>query len=231
MDMLRGTIITSKCADRMLRRVSPIYDNSYVGLWMFEAIGREYDKLWEIVESLDNQMFPETATWAIQLWERRYGIPINTTKTIEERRRALLAARGIPRAFTPYSLENLISGLTSAKVICEDYISPYTFGICIESTDSQICVDYDSVKSTVNRHKPSHLSYEVYFQATESAILRAETSYWYCAYSFSGTSLSGQLPFVSTQHGLAYGNVIAKTELKAYIIPYKLSGTIPAYDS
>ena len=37
----RDVIITSPTAEKMLKRVSPIYDDSYVGLWIFQAIGIE----------------------------------------------------------------------------------------------------------------------------------------------------------------------------------------------
>lgn len=31
----------SEAAKRMLSRISPIYDNSYVGKWLYEVMGRE----------------------------------------------------------------------------------------------------------------------------------------------------------------------------------------------
>ena len=41
------------------------YDNSYVGKWLYEVMGQEYDTAREIAEDILNQLFPETATWGL----------------------------------------------------------------------------------------------------------------------------------------------------------------------
>lgn len=227
MDMLRGTIITSKCADRMLRRVSPIYDNSYVGLWIFEAIGREYDKLWEIVDTFAGQMHPSTATWALELWEQRYGITPSAGQTEAERRRVVASARGLPNSFTPAALENLLANLTGSTVFCDDCVGPYTFGVCFETAENQPELDYALLKSTINKHKPSHLSYEIYFQCSESVVLKVETAYWRYVYSFAGTALTGQLPDTAQEGAAARGGILLLPRMDGYIIPYDVAGTIP----
>lgn len=88
---LRETMLTSPSGQRMIDRVTPIYDDSYIGLAMFQAIGLEYDKLWEIARTLPLQLFPESVTWGMELWERRYGITPVEGKTLEERRQKVLA--------------------------------------------------------------------------------------------------------------------------------------------
>ena len=55
-DTLRDEIITSKTARADAQRGCRIYDNSYVGLWIFEALGREYDRTWEIIETMPAQL-------------------------------------------------------------------------------------------------------------------------------------------------------------------------------
>jgi len=42
---LRDTILQSESAKKMIEMVTPIYDESYIGLWMFEIIGRKLDEL------------------------------------------------------------------------------------------------------------------------------------------------------------------------------------------
>lgn len=65
----RDIILKSESGNRMIDTVSPIYEESYVGCWMYEIMGREYDKLWDIIKSLPSQLFPESVTWAIELWD------------------------------------------------------------------------------------------------------------------------------------------------------------------
>ena len=54
---------TSESAKRQLGYVTAgFYDNSYVGKWIFQVIGQEYDDARKIMQELPAQMFPETAT-------------------------------------------------------------------------------------------------------------------------------------------------------------------------
>ena len=41
------------------------YKDSYVGKWLFQVMGLEYDDALSIVGELPRQMFPETATWGL----------------------------------------------------------------------------------------------------------------------------------------------------------------------
>lgn len=184
---LRGSIITSDTAERMLERVSPIYDDSYVGLWMFEAIGREYDKLWEAINTLPAQLFPETVTWAIDLWERRYGLASVPTQTIEQRRQKVLEMRALPRPFTPASLERYIKTMTGRSVEVIDRISPYTFGINITDADGSATLDLTTLRRYIDAHKQSHMSYEILCQSAATINVKVETAHWVYGYMLCGT--------------------------------------------
>lgn len=153
----RSEIITAEAADRMLNRVSPIYDNAYVALWIYEAIGREWDALWRLIESLSDELVPETATWMLDLWERRYGITPEVGATIEERRKAVIvAARGAPPV-SPWYLSQQLTTLAGQEVNVEEGVADYTFGVfygqIITDAINQKIVDY------LERHKPSHMAY------------------------------------------------------------------------
>ena len=92
MSELSDRILTTDTGRKMLEQVSPIYENSYIGLWMLEVIGREYENLWELVRTLPAQLFPETADWGLELWEKRYGLD-GAGLTLEERRAQLRLKR------------------------------------------------------------------------------------------------------------------------------------------
>lgn len=54
---------TSESARRQLRYITAgFYDSSYVGKWIFQVMGQEYDDARRIIQELPAQMFPETAT-------------------------------------------------------------------------------------------------------------------------------------------------------------------------
>ncbi len=226
-ETLRETIITSETANRMLDRVSPIYDNSYVGLWMFEAIGREYDKAWYIVRTLPDQLFPETVTWAIELWERRYGITPQPSQTLEERRAAILAARTIQAPFNPAVLEQYIYNLTGRSSEVVSYVRPYTFGVYIENTKGMLDADLATITEYINKNKHSHMSYDLVFQSSAGIVVGVETGYWRFPYRMTGTANAGQLPQANTLFEESGSKIIAGSSGNAYLIPYMMAGTHP----
>lgn len=197
-ETLRDTIITSPSAEKMLGRVSPIYDNSYVGLWLFEAIGREYDGLREIVDTFPDQLFPQSVTWAIELWEQRYGITPRPSQTLEERRAAIKAIRTKSMSFTPAVLEQYIYNLTGRRAEVVDHIDEFTFGVYIDDTDGMRNASVDDIKAYINRNKHSHMSYELAFQGSIHIVISIETSYWRYPYRMCGTFRAGQFPYVNT---------------------------------
>ena len=85
---------TNPTALRMLSRISPIYDRSYVGKWIFEVMGADMGDVRLRFEELRAQAFPETATWGLMYWEQRYGLPVGSgLADIEARRRRVLGRR------------------------------------------------------------------------------------------------------------------------------------------
>jgi hypothetical protein len=226
-ETLRDKIITSRSAERMLERVSPIYDNSYVGLWLYEAIGREYDSLQEIVATFPDQLFPQSVTWAIDLWEQRYGIVPRPSQTLEERRAALKAARSKATPFIPYTLKQYIFNLTGRQSDVVDHIADFTFGVYIENTEGMQVADIGTIIEYINRYKHSHMSYDIVFQSSARILVGVETGYWRFPYSVTGEPKAGQLPDASTVFAGNDGKIIVEVDARDYHIPYELSGTKP----
>lgn len=145
---------TSPAALRMMSRISPIYDRSYVGKWIFQVMGLEMDDARLRFEELRLQAFPETATWGLMYWEQRYGITPATGQTLEERRRAVLLKRNAREPINPKKLERIIQTMTGMEATVTENVAPYTFSVEIRSDGSPI--DFDAVMSKLKRIKPSH---------------------------------------------------------------------------
>jgi len=214
-DSLREDILQSEAGQRMIETVTPIYDNSYVGLWMFEAMGREWDSFIAIIESLKTELDPETTTWMLPLWERRYGITPPGGATTEQRRAAVIQMRALPSPMTPYRLEKYLETVTGRTVEVIENVDDYTFGIIITGGDDDAPMSLESLRSHIRRHKPSHMAYDLTMQAETGISIKVETAYWRFYYGFSGT-----LPEVNYTGGTDGRTITAHPEGGAFSYPY-----------
>ena len=223
----RDVIITSPTAEKMLKRVSPIYDDSYVGLWIFQAIGIEYDQLWDIINSFPDQLFPETATWTIELWERRYGIVPVEGQSLETRRQRVLAMRSTPKPLNPFQIESYIRIMYERDCEVVDNVGSYTFGVYIIATDTPKELNVRDIIAYLDRHKPSHMSYELAFEAATAIRISIETGFWRIPYRMSGDAYAGQLPYPTIDFKESDGEVLVSGIATPYKFPYTMAGTKP----
>lgn len=83
-------IIHSPEAETFLQMVTKgFYDRSYIGLWIYEVIGREWDELRRWSEGMRTEIHPQTCTWSIAVWEWVYGFG-DENMTLPLRRQRLL---------------------------------------------------------------------------------------------------------------------------------------------
>ena len=158
----------SPSALKMLSYVSDgFYDNSYVGKWLYQIMGLEYDEAAAILETLPDQMFPETATWGLMYHEIKWGLPIRENLSYEERRKLIYQKRDYRAPMTPYRMEVLLSDLSGCKVsICDvhdprdnGYIPwhPNVFQVSLETGDNAI--NLGDILQKLRRIKQSHTTF------------------------------------------------------------------------
>ncbi|MCD8198386.1 MAG: YmfQ family protein [Lachnospiraceae bacterium] len=150
---------TSESAQRMMSRVSPIYEDSYVGKWLFEVMGLEWDEARELVDSLRAQCFFEQCTWALPYWEQMYGITPDDSKTDEKRKTAVRVKMTRGGSVTPASLEDVLEAMTGRTVDVTEDNPHYQFTITIG--EGSEAIDYTVIIEKVNKTKPSHLAYSI----------------------------------------------------------------------
>ncbi len=158
---------TSVSANKMLGYVSGgFYDRSYVGKWLYQVMGLEYDKALKIAEELPYQMFPETATWGLMYHEMKWGLPVREHLTYEERRKLIYQKRDIKAPMTPYRIEEYLKNVTDFEVHVADVHDsgiynykashPNTFKVTFLG---QGTLDAGVVRETLNRIKQSHTDF------------------------------------------------------------------------
>ena len=179
---------TKESAKRMLSRITRIYDKSYVGKWIFEVMGAEIDLMWDRIEELKLQASPGSATWGIQYWEQRYGIPPDPSLTLEERRKRIIERRMPRLPINPTRLERMLSAICGRDVTIKENIAPYTFGIYIESSGGNDSpVDMDRMFDLLNRVKPAHQRYRMSFVQNIGIIIATGTTAHKVYYPQAGT--------------------------------------------
>ncbi len=176
---------TSPTALRMLSRISPIYDRSYVGKWIFQVMGLDFDDVRLRFEELRLQAFPETATWGLPYWEQRYGITPASGQTIEERRRAVLLKRNSREPMNPAKVEHIIQTMTGFQAKVTENVADYTFAVEIFSDGSDF--DFDAVFSKLKRVKPSHQRMIMYLTAAVGIQIKPKREDYSFPYRMAGT--------------------------------------------
>ena len=160
---------TSESAKRMLSYVTQgFYDRSYVGKWIYEVMGLEYDQARKIAEDLQKQCFPETATWGLMYHEIKWGLPVRENLSYEERRRLIYQKRDYRAPVTPYRMEKILENITGLEVHVNDvhdkgrfgqiFSNPNVFAVTVTGNSS---VDLTEVRRELDRLKQSHTVYDI----------------------------------------------------------------------
>ena len=129
---LREKILTNELGNRMIDMVAPIYDQSAISLHVFQSIGVILSKETEFVEKdFINQIYPQTATWGLKYWEDEYGITTDESKTIEERRSYLMLVMSKKLPIIPYTIRQIVYGITQCDSKVYENVQPNTIKIVI----------------------------------------------------------------------------------------------------
>lgn len=155
---LMRSILKSKRAQRIIDWVSPIYGNSYVGLWIFEAIGVAMDDVSQIIDKLHFETNPYTADWLLDYWERHYGLPTDTSLTKEQRRERIIDKWQSRGPCNPARLAAAVSAsLGGVEVDITENVAQNTFLVNVREVVDSIV----PAVAVIERMKPAHLIYQI----------------------------------------------------------------------
>lgn len=185
----------SKCAEKLKSYVPYEIQNSYIFKEIFNAYGESFDKLKIDISDLFLQILPQTATeWGVSLWEKRIGIPNNTSKTLEERRAGILAKLINKSIATIEVIENVArSFVNDDKVqVIEDNLN-YSF---IVDFNSDKVKNLYYIENAINEIKPAHLNYSISITDEKRLKLEAKYNEYYYEYFMCGTFVCGTKPYI-----------------------------------
>ncbi len=157
---LINNILTSEEGKKIVRHhVSPIYGNSYIGLWLFQIIGTELDHMNNWCKDIMLQTSPYTATWSMYLWEMEYGIDRDDSLSIEQRRNTLLNKMRYKAPINPQKMADLITSTLGVPVDIIENTGKNKFSVYVRKNVDASAVN--EVISVLNSAKPAHLIYDI----------------------------------------------------------------------
>ena len=155
---LMKSILTNETAQKMIDYVSPIYGNSYVGLWIFQSIGFVLSDVCAIADQLRYETNACTSDLLLDYWERQYGIPKDSSLTKEQRRERIINKKQNHGPGNRARLESAVSdALGGVKVDITENTDRNTFRVNIHD----VVPSYKPAVAVVERRKPAHLIYRV----------------------------------------------------------------------
>lgn len=175
---------TSETALRMMKYISPIYNRSYVGKWIFEIMGMEMGEARTYFEELRQQAFPERTTWTVEYWERRYAIVSNPADSLENRRRNIIIKCGLYSPMNPAKMESVIDQLTDGCTTVVENVADYTFSVIIRETEKNLILNWPEVVGEIKKRKPSHQTFDICCEL-KPVVLENRQAFWFTALNIS----------------------------------------------
>ena len=161
---------TSQSAQNMLATVTPgFYDQSYVGKWLYQVMGLEFDDAERLIaEELPLQFFPETATWGLMYHELKWGLPVRDYLSYDERRKLIYEKRDQRAPMTPYRIETMLANVTGFWANIADIHDGGKYGYNVSHPNTFIAVfvgdgslNTKAVKRLLDSAKQSHTTYTI----------------------------------------------------------------------
>ena len=139
------------------------YERSYMGLWIFEIIGREWDEMKSWAEGMKDEIHPQTCTWSIPIWEWVYGIPSDDALPLPFRRQRVLAKIIATVPVNPEAIRRGVAALVGAyaeTVEVDEGAGPYRFDVIIHPAEVPVPFPYSRIARYIRETKPSHLCFK-----------------------------------------------------------------------
>lgn len=155
---LSQRILTNETAQRIIDYVSPIYGESYVGLWLFQVIGLVLSDLNAVAVKLRDETNPITTDILLDYWEEHYALQRNSSYNNDQRRARLLSKIQERGPCNPTRLADAVSAaLGGVPVDITENVAQNTFLVNIrESIPSLV-----PAVAVLEKRKPAHLIYQI----------------------------------------------------------------------
>nr|DAK14565.1 MAG TPA: tail protein [Caudoviricetes sp.] len=157
---LKETMLHSETGKMLFEWITDIYDDCKIMIQIYEALGVQFDNVNYMFEDILKQMFPQTATWGIELWERRLNLPTNESESLESRRGKVIAKIQSKIIINPETMGVITKNFTGIDVKIIEWLKDWTFAV---QTDAKNMNKAFEIHKIIKRIKPSHLAFVLQF--------------------------------------------------------------------
>lgn len=163
---LKETMLHSETGKMLFEWITSIYDDCKIMIQVYEALGVQFDNVNYMFEDILKQMFPQTATWGLELWERRLNLPTNESENMENRRGKVMAKIQSKVTVNPETMAIITKNFTGADIKIIEWLKDWTFAV---QTDAKNMNKAFEIHKIIKRIKPSHMAYVLQFILQQDA--------------------------------------------------------------
>lgn len=170
---LMQQILQNEISQRIIDYVSPIYGDSYVGLWIYESIGGVLKEVVDIAEALKSEGNPATSVLLLDYWEEYYQLPTDPTLNTEQRQQRIIAKIRQRGPLNPTALSQMVSAaIGGIPVDITENVAKNTFQVNLRDFPESI----SPAIAVLDKRKPAHLIYWLYIYLQTEASAQIKTA-------------------------------------------------------
>lgn len=154
---LMEAVLTSPEAQKIVNYLSPIYGESYVGLWLLQIIGMQLDKMHDWTADMALQVTPKTATWTIEYWEQEYNLLPQDDWDLERRRKNIIGHMQSNAPINKIKLERIATNVAGVRVDIIENVAKNTFRVAVREYTEK----FEQTRQLIEEIKPAHLIYTI----------------------------------------------------------------------
>ncbi|MFE4201133.1 putative phage tail protein [Aneurinibacillus aneurinilyticus] len=160
--------------ERMIAQMPSNYHKDPLTHELKNAEAMELDRVRAQRQDVFLQFDPATATWGIANWEKIFGIPIDETKPLQERREVVIGRMRFSDTVSVAKIKNVASAWSGGEVdVKENY---ERFAIEIKFIGKRgIPANMNDIKRTLRELIPAHLGIDYYFTYTVWSEVKSKT--------------------------------------------------------
>lgn len=153
------------------------YHNSRVVINELNSQSYEVGKLLVTLDDIEKQLYINTATWGLEIYEKIYGIETNLNASYEDRREVIKAKMRGQGTITKAMIKNTAEAFSGGEVEIIEHPEDYYFIVKFVGVKG-IPRNMSAFINMLEDIKPAHLDYELQYSYTVWNTVKAENVTW-----------------------------------------------------